>query len=251
MAPPMPDRPILFSAPMIRALLAGRKTQTRRAININRYREQLAGYETTGRLREYSARKYGLEFVHVKRGLWHPETNPLGFSAWYVPIRIAVGDRLWAREAHARVPSSAYRFSEGVQQAIDPGDRDMAIVYRADWERSAPPWRPSIHMPRWGSRITLIVTDVRVQRLQEISEADAIAEGVRQAEQDGPWNAVPGYAPLAGLSPIGGFYCLWNHVNGPGSWEANPWIAAYTFEPIMKNIDALPAVEIANSDGTR
>lgn len=101
-------------------------------------------------------------------------------------------------------------------------------------------------MPRWASRLTLIVTDVRVERLQDISEDDAIAEGVEEVSDDGP--------VLTGI-PCGTIYAdhrsafrdLWNSLHGPGSWDANPWVAAITFRPVFANIDSTEAAT-ATSD---
>lgn len=101
--------------------------------------------------------------------------------------------------------------------------------------------RPSIHMPRWASRLTLTVTDVRVERLQDISEADAIAEGC-------PVSTMPGTIghPLCPVgfnemgTPIYWFRELWNSINGPDAWDANPWVVALTFDVARRNIDAVP-----------
>jgi len=194
----MTDRPILFSAPMVRAILEGRKTQTRRVFVPPP--PFAAGDDIT---------------VQLATGSIAP--------------RHKVGDRLWVREAHALVPASAYRMSDGVQQAINPSDRYEAAVYRCDWERSAPPWRPSIHMPRWASRLTLTVTDVRVQRLQDISEEDAIAEGVATFSEG---------RTMRSISDAEIYRLLWEEINGAGSWDRNDWVAAYTFSVERRNIDA-------------
>jgi hypothetical protein len=98
--------------------------------------------------------------------------------------------------------------------------------YRAD-TKAAPDdvrWRPSIHMPRWASRITLRITDIRVERLQDISEDDAKAEGVGYKN--------PGYLPGTKGNWIGSFAYLWNKINGPGAWEANPWVWVVAFERV-------------------
>ncbi|MEH7827630.1 hypothetical protein [Gemmobacter denitrificans] len=95
------------------------------------------------------------------------------------------------------------------------------------------PWRPSIHMPRWASRITLTVTDVRVQRLQQISEADAVAEGVSPISE-------PNDLKWEHYSPHGvAFAALWNSLHGHGAWEANPWVVVPTFTVAHGNIDKL------------
>ena len=221
----MADRPIIFSGPMVKALLAGRKSQTRRI-----YKVPSGSYVEQG-------------------GVW-AMTDGCAYGDAALPY--AIGDRLYVRETHALVPSSAYRMSEGVMQAVDPSDRDRACVYRDGWERCAPRWRPSIHMPRWASRLTLTVTDVRVQRLQDISEADAIAEGIVPVTRRFP--------PLQGclnqlrertmyewsggwsVRAADAYAALWNSLHGPGAWDANPWVVAVTFDVVRQNIGQLPGV---------
>lgn len=215
----MADRPILFSGAMIRAILAGRKTQTRRLLNLPKW-------AVPGTLEIDDDGPYACAEVSG--------------CLSKVPTRINTGDRLWVKENHAIVPRTAYRMSEGVQQTLRPDDHHDAAVYAAEWDRSKPGrWRPSIHMPRWASRLTLTVTDVRVERLQDIIEEDAIAEGCGQ------------YASSTKLSrPFNpdwkgryreGYAELWDEINGAGSWEANPWVVAYTFTVQHSNIDAVAA----------
>lgn len=151
----MADRPIIFSSPMVRALLAGTKTQTRRLL-----KPQPGDMD----------RPFAME-----DGTWHV-TDSRGCNMSPLPVRYAVGDRLWVREA--------FIGARGYDD--DPPSRfgNKPIWYCADGAPDREKWwhlsnrlRPSIHMPRWASRLTLTVTEVRVQRLQEISEEDAIAEG--------------------------------------------------------------------------
>jgi hypothetical protein len=207
----MTDRPILFSAPMVRALLAGTKTQTRRILKVQ---------------------PGDLDAVFcMDDGSWHV-TGADGSHMSPLPVRYRVSDRLWVRETW---------MPRALGLAIS---RVMKPHYRADADSDRPEWRglwkPSIFMPRWASRLTLTVTDVRVQRLQDISEEDAIAEGITEAP-DGWWSADhKAGAPLAGCDARGAYYCLWNHINGPGSWDANPWIVAPTFAVERRNIDARP-----------
>jgi hypothetical protein len=224
----MTERPILFSAPMVRAILAGSKTQTRRVIS-NPHRNDEG----------FVLQDYG-------KGWW-PYRSHDGESACYLdrqkdgdyyseaPLRCPYGrpgDRLWVRETWAR------------------DDEDGALMYRADlglggdadeWERNrcegAPRyrWRPSIHMPRRASRITLEITSVRAQRLQDISNTDAIAEGIEP--MDGPhgerWRhyILPGYCD-AWEFPKNSFGSLWELVNGEGSWDDNPWVWALSFRRV-------------------
>lgn len=228
----MATQPILFSAPMVRALLAGRKTMTRRALKPQPVRNEA--------------------------GLWTLDLGRRGFSqtddvpatmrerGW---LRFAPGDLLWVRETIARIPASAYRCSEGVQQTINPTDPYVAAIYRASFDRSGDPgWRPSIHMPRWASRLTLAVTAVKVERLQDISEADAIAEGINRDETL-PENVhrcwldlghnTEGADWLTSWDARDVFRQLWWHINGPGAWEANPWVVALKFTVHRANVDTL------------
>lgn len=201
------ERPILFSGPMVRALLEGRKTQTRRIVKLP-HANPLGNWEPTT-FGGTDAR--GAEHPE-QTAIWHTRTGETLACPYGVP-----GDRLWVRETWAHVPATAYRSSDGVQQTADPTSEGMAAVYAAGWERSAPGrWRPSIHMPRWACRLVLEITGVRVQRLRDISEADAVAEG---ASTPGPF-AVHHFADL------------WVSINGRDSWNANPWVWALTFKRV-------------------
>lgn len=196
----MTVRPILFSAPMIRALLDGRKTQTRRVAKFIEPTED-------GRfhIHAYGGGSYGVAEADVAR-----------VAADYAPYEI--GDVLWVRETWA-------------DMQCDPNE----AIYFADGERRvATYWRPSIHMPRWASRITLTVKDVRVQRLQEISETDALAEGVEDELRDNNGNVC--WTPATMF-----FENLWDTINGNRhgcAWADNPWVVALTFDVHRMNIDA-------------
>lgn len=216
----MTDRPILFSGPMVRALLDGRKTQTRRLC-----KDQPPPGVTIIRK---TIRPFGKEPYHA-----FERRTKFGNFGGEVPVKISRGDRLWVKETHARVG--------------DNGDDHMAcpdltrlVYYRADdVQPELSRWRPSIFMRRQDSRLTLLVTDVRVERLQDISEADAIAEGIEQSAK----------FPDRYLTPAGDYAVpkvayqrLWENINGAGSWESNPWVAAYTFTVIKQNIDQIEKV---------
>lgn len=212
----MVDRPIIFSAPMVRALLDGRKTQTRRVLKV----------PMTHRIDDEGI-------------IW-------AWTDWgedMMPYPYAHGDRLWVREAWHT--SKAYD---------DLPPRDMGgeepILYVADdrlrtngW--SSADWREGRYrharfMPRWASRRTLIVTDVRVQRLQDISEADAVAEGI----EGDPVNAWRCYQPepkgqTHWACPRESFRTLWNSLRGPDAWDANPWVCALSFTVHRGNIDQM------------
>ena len=190
----MKEKPILFSGPMIRAILANTKTQTRRIFKPDRMTWDANGRYTTHAMR-------GGELSITGSGPFKP-------SSWlhYCPYG-QPGDRLWVRESFARVPTACG--SEDIVFAADYQDgSDRAAGVR---------YTPSIHMPRAVSRITLEITGVRVERLQDISEADAIAEGVYTDP------ACPAYDAYAQL---------WDEINGLGSWEANPWVWVVGFHRI-------------------
>jgi hypothetical protein len=246
----MADRPILFSAPMVRALLAGTKTQTRRAL------------KPVGSLGNswpmYPA------FINGKRtgDTSHPEFCDLTGDNGGVPLYvgntpICPGDRLYVRE-HWRVSAK--------HDATAPRDltpRSMTVMFEAGgsianqsngrWEPdlsyppALPDWagrfRQGMHMPRWASRITLTVTEVRVQRLQEISETDALAEGIIGVPGGTAVTGSPfavetgGVGRCVGDTAAEAYHSLWNYINGPGSWDVNPWVAAYTFTVERGNID--------------
>ncbi len=205
------ERPILFSGPMVRALLDGSKTQTRRAMK-PQPTEFVGGPGVTLRdgspaplvPLDDSVEPYGREIVC-------PYGQP--------------GDRLWVREAHA-IDGKKVFFRAGHKESEGAGPR---VDIR---------WRPSIHMPRWACRITLEIISVRVERLQDISEADALAEGIVEcpipADDEGPRRIGYMVGPddgKSGLSvtPIQAYRNLWESINGPGSWDANPWVWALTF----------------------
>ena len=215
----MTDRPIIFSGPMIAALLSGRKSQTRRVL-----RSQPSA-----------------EAVALEDGAWRASDEDADLD-YPLPVLYAPGDRLWVREAHAILPRTAYRTSVGtgtIDQREHPTDGYSATVFREGFDRSGPPrWRPSIHMPRWASRLTLHVTDVRVQRLQEISETDARAEGVDPLTWPSHENAA-----ITNVSYRKPFRDLWNNLHGDGAWADNPWVVALTFTVERANIDAFRAAE--------
>lgn len=210
----MVDRPIIFSASMVRALLDGRKTQTRRVL-----KPQPSGIAQAERIAPKSWRIF-------------PESDRCSIDFKAPPY--APGDRLWVRETWCRVSDNP--MSEIATLASGDG-----IAYRAtdDDEMSIPPrWRSPIFMPRWASRLTLTVTDVRLQRLQEISEADALAEGIQ------PFGPVFSVEKADGFTACGttaraAFATLWNSLHGPDAWNANPWVAAISFTVQRGNIDQI------------
>ena len=228
----MGERPILFSAPMVRAILDGRKTQTRRVVKANLpERMCLPTFHEDDYLVEELRGK--LSWFEAESGDAYPCDQKDAISCPYGKL----GDRLWVREAWAqnglwgRVSSAGEPFE---------GDLDWLgtseIAFKADGETPYL-WRgrPSIHLPRWASRIDLEITGICVERLQEISEVDALAEGVESCGfcqevsfEDGSLVRVTDRTGTA----IGAYRMLWEAINKPGSWDANPWVWVIEFRRI-------------------
>lgn len=193
----MAERPILFSGPMVRAILSGTKTQTRRVLKPQPY------FDNRGLLWWEWSRSAGSASIDP---VGQPSDEWLKHCPYGAP-----GDVLWVREQFS------YEHGCG-KDAIDcpcwywaDGNPDYG-----DWTRP----KPSIHMPRWASRLSLRIKAVRVERLQEITELDAIAEGVTDW-MIGPTSARQDYRKL------------WESINGAGSWAANPFVWVIEFE-VMK-----------------
>ncbi|MCA3380202.1 MAG: hypothetical protein ING08_08155 [Roseomonas sp.] len=212
----MTERPILFSGEMVRAILDGRKTQTRRKMKVQPppdARVTVEHYTSIVTDRRYGDMKPGKK---VFGALW--DGGECGLPCPYGQP----GDHLWVRE------SGAWR--DGVV-AFAATDLVLPLGQK---------WKPSIHMPRWASRITLRITDIRVERLQDISEEDARAEGARRFDdlpsmhpygQDARWSMdVPTTTDQCLGTARFSFAHFWNSINGPGAWEANPWVWAISFE---------------------
>lgn len=217
----MKERPILFSAPMVRALLAGTKTQTRRVCKAAALHALSAVVEVSDPL-ERGQVYNGSHFGNEEGGVVF--ASPYG----------GVGDRLWVREAWRSTGDG------GRCNSMPPRDMQPHHVwYEADGlppaDECAGKLRPSMFMPRWASRLTLEVTEVRVERLQDISEADAVAEGIEQlASPHAGVTLYRDYAPGhdSTVSPVHSYETLWNSINGPGAWAANPWVWAVSFRRI-------------------
>lgn len=191
----MTDRPIIFSAPMIRALLDGRKTQTRRI-----YRVPPGSYVEQGRI-------------------WAMTDGcPHGDAA----LPYAPGDRLWCKEV----------WGLGISDHGDCPRYKATLDYMCGDKIVSPhegpfAWKSPRFMPKRFSRLTLLVTDVRVQRLQEISRGDAMEEGCPFANMaDGP-------------NPRDWYRDIWNSIHGPDAWDRNPWVAAISFKAHRCNIDKM------------
>ncbi len=221
------ERPILFNEQMVRAILEGRKTVTRRVM---KPQPDFLG----------SMVDPNTPFKTLDAGLHARITCPYGEP----------GDRLWVRETWTDVnmcgaPALAYRADEDIRDLMEePGFLDDRGAFNYDDPRVKPypfacwyaelgqaRWRPSIHMPRWASRILLEITAVRVERLQDISEEQALAEGVRGEPCD---HARQACADIGcwGDTAKGAFGFLWESLNGEGSWAANPWVWVVEFKRV-------------------
>lgn len=193
----MRERPILFSGPMVRAILEGRKTQTRRVV---KFRDVPDEHD-----------------CHVVWKAWNGKSHDWQDGDEVIPCPYGgPGDRLWVRETWANTR----------------GDDSMPTYYRADerLEDVQRPWKPSIHMPRWASRITLELTEVRVERVQDISGMDAKREGV----------SIPAHLPHDGADLDHArrqFAHVWDSLNGPAArrgygWDVNPWVWVVEFRRV-------------------
>lgn len=229
----MSVKPILFSGPMVQALLDRRKTQTRRVINpqpsTGMHFEELDGYTS-----HWIGNSHEGEINHEHK------------------IPYAVDDLLYVREAWGC--GSIY---DKVKPSLIPvGEYPQGVRYPANEQFLGIRKRPGIHMPRAFSRLTLKVTEVRVQRLNEISNDDAADEGVERVKSLLNQNQFH-HAGKNWDLPWPAFKSLWDSLNdtprkrsdgtlGPDiSWDANPWVAAYTFKVIRGNVDQLPQLEAA------
>ena len=237
------ERPILFSGPMVRAILEGRKTQTRRVIVPQ-------PWEDVGTLR---VGVYHPEIV--VRGEYEP--GPEEFGAWSEDGEFAVrcrygkpGDRLWVRESgwqpkepnELELREGADTWPKYVYDADEPLRPAFALAYYSEygWKH-----KPSIHMPRWASRLTLEITDVRVERVQDISREDSVAEGARRFD-DIPDPHPFGIGPRWSMeTPTSTDQCLgnarfafantWNSINAKRGygWDTNPWVWCLTFKVVQ------------------
>ncbi|ELP3684976.1 hypothetical protein QTR79_003411 [Salmonella enterica] len=203
----MSERGMIFNAEMVNAILSGRKTQTRRPIK----------WKQT-RFTEIAERDDG--------SLWPwAEDCERGGDIWFACPYGEIGDRIWVRETfrvHSRatdVATLVYRAS--VRNSWTEQTHRVPIAV-CDKPATPEKWTPSIHMPRWASRILLEITDVRVERLRDLSEEDAKSEGITP----------PAGGVLPGWEYRINFRDLWMDIYGTDSWEANPWVWVIEFKRV-------------------
>ena len=219
----MTERGMIFNGEMVRAILDGRKTQTRRIIKDC----------TVGRDPISKFIQVGKKFIGC-----YPEDVP-ELIRECCPYGVP-GDRIWVRETF-QGPLFDFEQMEAYQEDSSKFKKPEFCVYKADG-KPAPEffdaddnlhcgWRPSIHMPRWASRITLEITGVRVEQLKSISEEEARSEGVARL-REGFWKHYqPGWTQHQ-LSARGSFATLWDSIYGFGDWDRNPWVWVVEFKRI-------------------
>lgn len=239
------ERPIIFSPEMARAILDGRKTQTRRVLKPQPFESGFYDGDVS------------LDQVFDGAARFSATAVGGGVVVEHVAdLRFAPGDRLWVRETVCAVEHEdgtdaveylADASCARIKNTLQAADQWLALYH---YGRRGPDRRnregqtvPPIHMPRWASRLTLTVTDVRVQRVQEISEADAIAEGIADGgctQCGGSSRADPPccYAPSPDFRDS--FAHLWNSIHDPDAWHRNDWLAAISFDVHRCNIDEMP-----------
>ena len=244
----MTERGMIFNAEMVRAILDGRKTQTRRVMKVQPESNQLGLLLITDSTKHSDIGKYhwaesNATGNHVRSKLF---SCPFG----------AVGDRIWVRETWAILGNEDGCCIDWEEKLCKADERSAARIYRAsceqrpgnyglwsipddaDWKPHTKDyqyegaWRPSIHMPRWASRILLEITDVRVERLNAISEEDARAEGII----DGGCLNCGEPEPCGCANPepdaTDAFAYLWQSIYGQESWNANPWVWVIEFKSV-------------------
>lgn len=242
----MTEHPILFSGAMVRAILEGQKTQTRRVVKLP-HSNPLGEWEATivgGGSTKFADGTPAPEMVAI----WHTRTGDTLTCPHGRP-----GDRLWVREAWSIDMLGAFGTDKGYESTYEltykaggdereirvlPGEPDPYIKL---YDTQRGDWRPSIHMPRWASRITLEITGVRVERLQDMEgqtafESDALKEGIHaihHGDGDYYYNAFRNEPhPRNWVDPADAFKELWESINGAGAWEANPWVWVVEFKRI-------------------
>lgn len=242
----MSTQRILFSAPMVRALLEGKKTQTRRIIKAKKHKLERQAYifkidrveqDTDGTYSLYAPKDSGRRELFYKCPYGEPGDRPWVRETWrpvsWYPNSYVVQFMADLKNIDIDVPDTS-NGEEWIDRMLQRcSDECIAAGIEADddgmfqWEEDSEnpiKWRSPIFMPRWASRITLEITEVRVQRLQEISEEDAAAEGVEPAklyisDECGPF--------------VAAYSTLWDSINGAGSWDANPWVWAVSFKVVQ------------------
>ncbi len=221
----MNEKPILFSSPMILAILDGCKTQTRRVVKPTQSTPKVAPLRMEPWLID-GEQETDDDGLPCWAG-YHPDYP--GEAKWFSCPYGGVDHQLWVREAAIPDFPKEFSYYDWTWAEVPEEYRSPRYVqYRATFrDPETLRWHPSIHMPRWASRITLRITDVRVERLQEITDNDALAEGITGVLDDGIWS-YNGH-----VLPRDGFADLWDSINGKGyPWTDNPFVWVVSFERV-------------------
>lgn len=213
--PPSKERPLLFTGPMVRAILEGRKTQTRRVLKPQL--EMVTFIEEVGPRAAFTGKLCASGFEAVGLSVFNAPGNSGMVNCPYGQP----GDRLWVRETFQLNDLIGGEPGYPLKR-IPKKPGGCAVFYAPDGDDG--PWRPAIHMPRWASRITLEIVSVSVERLQDISEGDAKAEGVKASKTVEMKDGSPCYSLP--------YQLLWNQINGCDAWDKNPWVWCISFRRI-------------------
>ena len=234
------ELPLLMSPPMVRATLYDSKTQTRRIVqDRNGVTAEMGDYSVHPAVTSIEPNGDG-----TFRFVGHPEGRKIYVSTFPLhSLRFPYGkpgERLWVRE---RWNVSGLAFGKRPSLAAKIASRQAWKYYATDkqWQHG---WKPSIHMPRAASRITLEIVSVRVERLNAISEVDALAEGIIEFTKDGKLKKYWACDPVDDHPPkslrttwadmprtaVEAYAALWNSINGPGAWQLNPWVWVISFK---------------------
>jgi hypothetical protein len=240
------EKPILFTAAMVRAILNRKKTQTRRVI---KFKDGIVPWYCYGSILESTDR-------NRKPGdfIFGNQLDPvLSYPTFYSRPKYLPGYILWVKETfqavHITGDPDDFLYANNIPKSphLEPWKNYWTPIYEAagDWDKSVEdrgfPWRPSIYMPKWASRIRLKITKVRAERVQSITNADAFAEGstkrfnsfIKTDCFNMDWSDLRYFSK----SPVESFRCYWNKINtkrGYG-WETNPWVWVYEFEVLNEN----------------
>lgn len=232
----MKERGMIFNGEMVRAILDWRKTQTRRIVSDR----HLNLIDLGSQIGECYPLECGID--HANSQSYYREHCPFGKP----------GDRIWVRETY-QGPLFDYEHMESYLEDSSKFEKPDFCVYRADG-KPAPEfydaddnlhcgWSPSIHMPRWASRITLEITDVRVERLNGISETDAEAEGINMEalfDSQDCYDCIADHNMTGRPTAKGAFKYLWESIYGEENWQANPWVWVIEFK-VVPNVQDNPS----------
>lgn len=222
----MKERPILFSGPMVRALLAGTKTQTRRVVKpapqtVRNHRSAVWDGDPAELMKLLTTAGRRCPYGQPGSRLWVRETY-FAWGRWETRFSAKKGRDEWHFVDLTLEAGKSHLYAANGQQPQPMGGKRHKGGVTPTWWK-----RPAIFMPRAASRITLEVTGVRVERLQDISEADALAEGIVQLRDGG--FGLPAGEHYHAADPRISYWSLWEHINGTGSVEANPWVWVVEF----------------------